>query len=184
MNSEQSKVEYRSIVDDWINHILSFSSNKDFSGLRVVCDAGNGAAGAFLEAFAEKAGFEMIPLFLEPDGDFPNHHPSPIEAKNREHARQKLLEEGADLALIFDGDADRCVILDETGEMIISGIISVIIAHSLLEKYPGKKICGNAVVSHTLEDYVKSIGGTYVKEMVGHVYIKDRMSTDPDIIFA
>jgi phosphomannomutase len=78
----------------------------------------------------------MIPLFLEPDGNFPNHHPSPIEAQNREHARLKLLEEGADMALLFDGDADRCVVLDNTGEMIISGVISVVIADALLKKNP------------------------------------------------
>lgn len=177
-------VEKRSVNQDWIHHILSFSETKNFSGLKVVCDAWNGAAWAFLSDLAEATGWDMIPLYLEPDGNFPNHHPSPIEAHNREDARLKLLEVGADIVLLFDGDADRCVILDNTGEMIISGIISVVIADSLLKKNPWKKICGNAVISKTLPDFVASKGSEYIKELVGHVYIKDRMAADQDIIYA
>lgn len=77
---------------------------------------------------AERAGFRIVPLFLEPDGNFPNHHPNPMHEKNREDARQALLRESADIAFVFDGDADRVMILDDTGEVLTSGIISSVIA--------------------------------------------------------
>jgi len=85
---------------------------------------------------AERAGFKMIPLYLDPDGDFPNHHPNPMLEKNRTDAKKALLENHADLAFIFDGDADRVMVLDDTGELMTSGIISSIIAREMLLKNP------------------------------------------------
>ena len=103
-------------------------------------DGGNGAAGSYMNEVAKRAGFQMIPLFLEPDGNFPNHHPNPMIRENREAARKKILDTGADLGFLFDGDADRVVILDNKGEMIVSGVVCSVIAHALLEKNPGKTI--------------------------------------------
>jgi phosphomannomutase len=149
-----------------------------------VADGGNGAAGAFMTRLAEKAGFHMIPLYLDPDGNFPNHHPNPMLEKNREDARQALLSNHADLAFIFDGDADRVMILDDHGESITSGIISSIIVSELAKKYPKAGYVGNATVSHILQDTVQSVDGQYEREMVGHVYIRERMMKNPAIVYA
>lgn len=137
-----------------------------------------------MSALAERAGFALIPLFLEPDGNFPHHHPNPMHEKNRQDAKDALLFESADVAFIFDGDADRVILLDETGAQINSAIISTIIAESLLEKYPDSAFIGNTVTSHNFRDFVLDHGARYVREKVGHVYIRETMMADSDIIFA
>ncbi len=155
MNSEQLKVEYRDVSNDWVDHILRFVGNDiDFSSYTIVADGGNGAAGAFMEKLSKKAGFRLIPLFLDPDGNFPNHHPNPMLEVNRLDARRALLDHQADMAFIFDGDADRVMVLDDTGELMTSGVISSIIATELLEKFPGSGYIGNAVISHIFRDTV------------------------------
>lgn len=133
---------------------------------------------------AERAGFHMIPLYLEPDGNFPNHHPNPMLEKNRADAKNTLLESHADLAFIFDGDADRVMILDDTGELMTSGIISSIIARVMLAQFPNAGFVGNATISHIYRDTVLSLGGTYESEMVGHVYIREHMMRDSSIVYA
>ena len=137
-----------------------------------------------MSALAAQAQFKLIPLFLDPDGNFPNHHPNPMHEKNREDARVALLEHHADVAFIFDGDADRVILLDETGEQINSAIVSTIIADSLLQKNPHAAFIGNAVTSHNFRDFVVAFGARYVREKVGHVYIRETMMLDPDIVFA
>ena len=179
-------LEHRDVTDDWVDHILSFvgASSLDFSSYTIVADGGNGSAGAFMARLAEKAGFNMIPLYLDPDGDFPNHHPNPMLEKNRRDAQNTLLENHADLAFIFDGDADRVMILDDSGEPLTSGIISSIIAEKMLISHPGAGFIGNATISHMYHDTVVSHGGRYESEMVGHVYIREHMMKDPSIVYA
>lgn len=133
---------------------------------------------------SERAGFRMIPLFLEPDGNFPNHHPNPMHEKNREDARQALLKNNADIAFIFDGDADRVMVLDDLGEVLTSGVISSIITNALTKKYPRAGYIGNATISHIYRDTVESLGGYYEREMVGHVYIREHMMRDSGIVYA
>ena len=178
-------VEHRNVLSDWIDQILRFtSSGADFSKYSIVADWGNGVAGIFMSALATQAQFKLIPLFLDPDGNFPNHHPNPMHEKNREDARVALLEHHADVAFIFDGDADRVILLDETGEQINSAIVSTIIAESLLQDHPRAAFIGNAVTSHNFRDFVVAFGARYVREKVGHVYIRETMMLDPDIVFA
>ena len=107
-----------------------------------------------MENLAKKAGFHMIPLFLEPDGHFPNHHPNPMYESNREDARKALLENHAHGAFIFDGDADRIILLDENGDQINSAVISCAIADIFMKEYPQSKFIGNAVTSHNFRDLV------------------------------
>jgi phosphomannomutase/phosphoglucomutase len=131
-------IETRNVVEEWVDHILGFiGKDIDFSSYTIVADGGNGSAGSFMTRLAERAGFKIIPLYLEPDGNFPNHHPNPMLEKNRADAKKALLENHADLAFIFDGDADRVMVLDDTGELMTSGIISSIIAAEMLLKTPG-----------------------------------------------
>lgn len=150
------KIEHRDVVEDWTDHILDFvGRDVDFSQYTIVADGGNGAAGAFMTRLATKAGFRMMPLFLDPDGNFPNHHPNPMHEKNREDARNALLVNKADIAFVFDGDADRVMILDDLGEVLTSGVISSVIANALAKKYPKSGYIGNATISHIFVDTVE-----------------------------
>jgi phosphomannomutase len=178
-------VEHRDVLDDWTTQILRFtSSDTDFSKYRVVADGGNGVAGVFMTDLAKKAKFHLIPLFLAPDGNFPNHHPNPMLEKNREDAKNALLEQHADIACIFDGDADRVILLDETGAQVNSAVISAIIAENILSKNPKAKFIGNAVASHNFRDFVVEHGSEYIREKVGHVYIRETMMKDSSFEFA
>jgi phosphomannomutase len=182
---DMQRIEYRDVLEDWIDHIIDFvGRDVDFSQYTIVVDGWNGAAGAFATRLAEKIGFHMIPLYLEPDGNFPNHHPNPMLAKNREDARQSLLREHADLAFVFDGDADRVMVLDDMGDIVSSGIISSVITTGLASRYPRAGYIGNATISHIFWDTVDSLGGYYEREMVGHVYIREHMMRDTGIIYA
>ena len=107
-----------------------------------------------------------------------------MHEKNREDAKNALLEHHADLAFIFDGDADRVILLDEKGEQINSAIISTIIAESFLQDHPHAAFIWNAVTSHNFRDSILAHGARYVREKVGHVYIREAMMADPDIVFA
>ncbi len=185
VNGKVAEIEKRNVLSDWISQILGFTSpSADFSKYTVVADGGNGVASVFMSALAERARFTLIPLFLDPDGNFPNHHPNPMLEKNREDAKQSLLGNHADIAFIFDGDADRIILLDETGEQVNSAIISAIIAESILEKNPGRAFIGNTVTSHNFRDFVTEHWARYVREKVGHVYIRETMMSQDDIVFA
>ncbi len=185
VNDEVEKIEHRNVLEDWILQILKFTSpSTDFSKYTVVADGGNGVAGVFMSALAERAWFTLIPLFLDPDGNFPNHHPNPMHEKNRLDAQNALLSRWADIAFIFDGDADRIILLDETGEQVNSAIISAIIAESILSKHPDAAFIGNTVTSHNFRDFVQEKWARYVREKVGHVYIRETMMADPAILFA
>lgn len=172
----------RDVSDLWVEHVASFARG-NFEGLKIVADAGNGAAGAFLPKLAKRLGFEMVGLFLEPDGNFPNHHPSPIESKNTVDLVEKVREVDADLGVAFDGDADRAVACDETGTIVPASAMMCSIVENVLSEKPGASIVYNAVSSNAVPELVTELGGTPIKSMVGHVYIKEMMKADPKIEF-
>ncbi|MDD2486830.1 MAG: phosphomannomutase/phosphoglucomutase [Candidatus Gracilibacteria bacterium] len=174
----------KDILDDWINHILSFIDIKNIKPLKIVADAGNGVAGVFMEKLAERLGIDMIPLYFEADGNFPNHHPNPIERENMQDLLNKVISENADLGVAFDGDADRMYICDEKGDIWSGTITTAMIAKTILQKNPGKKIVYNTVSGKIVSETIESSGGIGIKEKVGHVYIKETMKKDPDIVFA
>lgn len=132
---------------------------------------------------AARARFTMIPLFLEPDGNFPNHHPSPIEPKNTLDMRNKVVEIGADLGVAYDGDADRMYVCDENGIMFSGTVTTAMIASIFLKRHKGEKVIYNAVCGDIVPETILAEGGTPVVEKVGHVYIKEAMSKDPIICF-
>lgn len=173
----------RDVSDLWVEHVASFARGS-FEGLKIVADAGNGAAGAFLPKLAKRLGFEMVGLFLEPDGNFPNHHPSPIESKNTLDLVAKVKEVGADVGVAFDGDADRAVACDETGTMVPAAAMACSIIENVLLEKPGATILYNAVSSDSVREFAESLGGKTAREKVGHVYLKDAMKEDPSIEFA
>ena len=173
----------RNITDDWVDHILSFIDTKNIKPLKVVADAWNWVAGVFMEKLAEKLWIELIPLFFEPDWRFPNHHPSPIEPENMEDLIRKVLETWSDLWVAFDGDADRMYICDEKWEVWSGTITSAMISKVMLQKNPNKKIVYNAVCGNIVPETIVNNSWIPLKEKVGHVYIKEKMNLDPEIIF-
>ena len=152
----------------------------DLEGLRpltVVVDAGNGMAGHTAHAVLDGLGLSIVGLYLDLDGTFPNHQPNPLIPENLLDAQRAVREHGADLALVFDGDADRCFIIDERGEVVTPSIVTALIARSELDREPGATIVVNSITSHTVAEVVAENGGTTVVSRVGHTYVKAMMAS-------
>jgi phosphomannomutase len=144
--------------------------------LRVVADAGNGMAGYTLPAVLGSDDLELIGLFLDLDGSFPNHPPNPLEPENLLDAQQAVRHHAADLALVFDGDADRCFIIDERGEVVNPSAITAMIASQELAREPGATIVCNKITSRTVSEVVLAEGGKIVVSRVGHTFVKAAMA--------
>ena len=154
--------------------------------LRVVADAGNGMAGHTLPAvFPGGAGappIEIVGLYTDPDGSFPNHPANPLEPANLVDAQAAVREHGADLALVFDGDADRCFIIDERGEVVNPSAVTALIASRELARDPGSAIVINKITSRSVAEVVAENGGTTVVTKVGHTFVKAAMA-EHDAVF-
>lgn len=150
--------------------------------LRVVVDAGNGMAGHTMPAVLEPLGLEIIGLYTELDGTFPHHPANPLEPENLVDAQRAVRENGADLGLVFDGDADRCFIIDECGDPVDPSAITAMIAEAELQREPGATIVVNTITSACVRDVVTAAGGSVVTSRVGHTYVKAAMA-DHDAIF-
>jgi len=124
----------------FVDRVLSFVDVDAIAPLRIVVDAANGMAGAMLPPVLDRLPIEVVRCFFEPDGSFPNHEPNPLLPENREFIIRKTLDEGADLGVAFDGDADRCFFVDDTGEFVPGDFITALLAQSVLAKEPGAKI--------------------------------------------
>lgn len=179
------EMDYRKhdLSDDFVEHVASFVDIDNIRPLKVVADAGNWVAGIFMTKLSEKLWFELIPLFFEPDGNFPNHHPSPIEPENVEDMIQKVRETGADLWVAFDWDADRMYICDETWELWSGTITTAMITKLILQKNPWKKIIYNAVCGNIIQEIIDTNKWKWIRAKVWHVYIKELMNLDSDIVF-
>jgi phosphomannomutase len=127
------------IYPAFVERVLSFVTVEEIKPLRVVIDAGNGMAGAMLPPILERLPVQAVRCFFEPDGSFPNHEPNPLLPENREFVMSKVREEKADLGIAFDGDADRCFFVDDTGEFVPGDFVTALLAESMLEKEPGRE---------------------------------------------
>ena len=157
----------------------------DLSGIRrltVVADAGNGMAGHTLPAVLGSSNLTLIGLYTDPDGSFPNHAPNPLEPQNLVDASLAVRDHGADLALVFDGDADRCFVLDERGEVVSPSAITAMIASAELRRHPGATIVCNKITSWAVPEVVKAAGGMIVITRVGHTFVKAAMA-EHDAVF-
>ncbi len=163
----------------------------DISGIRrlkVVVDAGNGMAGYTVPAvLSDEAGLPALPLdieamYFELDGSFPNHEANPIEPANLVDIQARVRETGADIGLAFDGDADRCFVVDENGDVVSPSTLTALIAARELAKYPGSAIIHNLITSKSVPEVVIENGGTPVKTRVGHSFIKGTMA-ETDAVF-
>jgi phosphomannomutase len=143
--------------------------------LKVVVDGGNGMAGPVAGPVLESLELELIETYWTPDGNFPDHEPNPLLPENRRLIMQKVRETGADLGIAWDGDADRCFFIDDTGEFVAGDFLTALLAESLLEKHPAEAILYDVRASRAVPDTVARAGGTAYRNRVGHAFFKTRM---------
>jgi phosphomannomutase len=172
---DTSPAEQVDIYPAFVDRVLSFIDAGQVKPLKVVIDAGNGMAGAMLPPILERLPVDATRCFFEPDGTFPNHEPNPLLPENREFIVAKVREEGADLGIAFDGDADRCFFVDDTGEFAPGDFVTALLAESMLEKEPGAKIIYDVRASWAVPDTVTRHAGIPLVNRVGHAFIKERM---------
>ena len=171
----RGNIQRRDISEAYAAHCLSFIDINLIKPFKVVVDAGNGMAGKTLPPVFEKLPIEVIPLFFELDGSFPNHPASPIELENLVALQKKIAEEKADFGAAFDGDADRMFLVDRDGNQVGGDMTMAMVADNLLEKYPGETILYNIICSKAVPELVDRKGGKAVKTRVGHAFIKPLM---------
>ena len=151
--------------------------------LRVVLDGCNGMAGPVIGPVLERLPVQTSAHNFEPDGHFPNHEPNPLIEENRRFIIDQVRSEGADLGIAWDGDADRCFFIDDTGEFVPGDLITALIAEPMLERHPGATIVYDLRASWAVRDVVRAAGGTALENRVGHAFIKRRMRKE-DAVFA
>jgi len=180
---KSASVEQYDIWPEYVDRVLSFVDVSAIKPLRVVIDAANGMAGTMLPRVLERLPIETVRCYFEPDGSFPNHEPNPLLPENREFIVRKTLEEGADLGVAFDGDADRCFFVDDTGEFVPGDFVTALFAEIFLAREPGAKVIYDVRASHAVPDTIEAAGGEALINRVGHAFIKARMRKD-DAAFA
>lgn len=166
----------RDMLQDYVDHLLSLVNLSNIRQLRIVVDAGNGMAGHTAPAILAQLNCELIPMYFELDGSFPNHEANPIDAKNLVDLQKAVIEHKADLGLAFDGDADRCFIVDEKGNAINPSDLTALIAQRELKKHPGSTIIYNLISSRAVLEVIEENGGVGLRSRVGHSYIKKMMA--------
>ncbi|WP_425308361.1 phosphomannomutase/phosphoglucomutase [Ammonicoccus fulvus] len=176
------RLRSQDLLQAYADHVRSLVNTDDMRPLKVVIDAGNGMAGHTVPTVLEGLDLEVIGLFMDLDGSFPNHQPNPLEPENLVDAQRAVIEHGADLALVFDGDADRCFIIDETGEVVNPSAVTALIASQEMAREPGATIVINTITSRTVKEVVEDEGGELVLSRVGHTYVK-AMMLEHDAIF-
>jgi phosphomannomutase len=178
------EVSEHDVLEAYAAHLLSLAPVRG-RRLKVVVDAGNGMASHTAPAVFERLGadqVEIVPMYFELDGTFPNHEANPIEPANLRDLQARVLEEGADVGLAFDGDADRCFLVDEQGRAVSPSTLTALIASRELAKEPGATIIHNLITSRAVPEIVTELGGTPVRTRVGHSFIKATMA-ETDAVF-
>jgi phosphomannomutase len=170
------RVQKYDVWPAYVERVLSFVDVSAIRPLKVVIDAANGMAGAMLPPVLENLPqLDVVRCFFEPDGTFPNHEPNPLLPENREFIVRKTLDEGADFGVAFDGDADRCFFVDDTGEFVPGDFATAIFAEAVLVKEPGAKVIYDVRASWAVPDTIEGRGGVPLMNRVGHAFIKQRM---------
>jgi phosphomannomutase len=160
----------------FVDKVLGFVDVDAIKPLRVVIDAANGMAGAILPPVLERLPMlDVVRCYFEPDGSFPNHEPNPLLPENRAFIVEKTKSEGADFGVAFDGDADRCFFVDETGEFVPGDFTTALFAQSILERDPGGKVIYDVRASWSVPETIENAGGVPLMNRVGHAFIKQRM---------
>ena len=163
------------VLTDYADHLLSLAPVRG-RRLKVVVDAGNGMAGHTVPAVLSRVDVDLVPIYFELDGTFPNHEANPIDPETMTDLVAKVREVGADVGLAFDGDADRCFLVDERGELVSPSVLTALIASRELAKHPGAAVIHNLITSRAVPEIVAERGGTPVRTRVGHSFIKATMA--------
>ena len=172
----------REMLSEYVDYLRSLVDLSEMRSLKIVVDAGNGMAGYTAPAIFEGLNVDLIPLYFELDGSFPNHEANPIDAKNLKDLQKAVKKHKADLGLAFDGDADRCFLVDENGETVNPSDLTSLIAARELVRVPGATIIYNLISSRTVLEVIQENGGKGLRSRVGHSYIKKLMA-DSGAIF-
>jgi len=163
------------VYEEFQEAALRFIDPDAVRPLKVVVDGGNGMAGPMVGPLLERLGLDLIETYWRPDGEFPDHEPNPLLPENRTFIVERVLETKADLGIAWDGDADRCFFIDDTGEFVDGDFLTALLADSLLRKQPREAILYDVRASWAVPDTVKGAGGTPYVNRVGHAFFKTRM---------
>ncbi|MDX6244014.1 MAG: phosphomannomutase, partial [Frankiales bacterium] len=169
-------VTHRDLVTEYAAYLNKLVDLSAIRRLSVVVDAGNGMGGYTVPRVFERLPLDVLPMYFELDGSFPNHEANPIDPANLRDLQAKVLETGADIGLAFDGDADRCFVVDERGEIVSPSVITALVAVRELAKEPGSTIIHNLITSQAVPEIVREHGGVPVRTRVGHSFIKGTMA--------
>lgn len=177
------EVVEKDLVEDWVNHALSFINVDKLKPLKISVDAGNGMAGKIFPELEPYVPFEVDELYFELDGTFPNHIANPLEPKNLVDVQAAIAKNDSDAGVAFDGDGDRAMLLDEKGEPLTGTVLTALLAEYFLEKNPGATVLHNAICGRAAVEAIKNAGGKPVRTRVGHSFIKNDMRTN-NAVFA
>jgi len=173
---EKGRVTHQDVLRDYAAKVRSFVDETVLKPLKVVADTANGMGGLVVPAVFEGLPFELEMLYPELDGNFPNHPADPIQPGNLRDLQARVLEAGADVGLAFDGDADRCFLVDDKAQPVSGSTTTAIVAKAMLEKYPGSTILYNLICSKAVAEVIRENGGTPIMTRVGHSFIKAVMA--------
>ncbi len=173
--SDGGIVDSYNIIQPYIEYIKNQYRHVRFNGMRVVVDAGNGTAGLVVPELLRDLGCEVIELYCEPDGNFPNHHPDPVILENLKDLISTVKQTRAHFGIGYDGDADRIGVVDEQGEVVWGDKLMILFARDILRKHPGAVIIGEVKCSQTLYDDITTHGGKPIMWKTGHSLIKSKM---------
>jgi phosphomannomutase len=166
----------RNMLEEYVDHLLTLVDIKNIRPLKIIVDAGNGMAGHTAPAIFARLNCEVIPMYFELDGSFPNHEANPLDESTLKDLKQAMIDQKADLGLAFDGDADRCFLVDERGVAVNPSALTSLIAHRELIKHPGASIIYNLISSRAVQEVIDENGGVGLRSRVGHSYIKKMMA--------
>ena len=175
-DAERGQIVPEDIWEAFVDRVLSFVDLDGVGSVRVVIDAANGMAGAMLPPVLDRLPqVDAVRCYFEPDGSFPNHEPNPLLPENREFIIGKTRDAGAAFGVAYDGDADRCFFVDDTGEFVSGDFVTALFARSILERERGGKVIYDVRASWAVPEAIEGAGGTPLMNRVGHAYIKHRM---------
>jgi phosphomannomutase len=180
--AKSGAISRRNVLDDFAAHCLSFIDASKVKPFKIAIDAGNGMAGETVPHVFKHLPCEVLPLYFELDGSFPNHPASPIEPENMVDLQAAVRKHQCDLGVAFDGDADRMFIVNEKGELVDGSTVTALVALNTLKHHPGSKILYNLICSRSVPELIAKHGGTPIRSQVGHSLIKKTMR-EQDVVF-
>ena len=171
-----------SILPEFQEAALKFIDAGAIKPLKVVVDAGNGMAGPMVGPVLQRLGLDLVEAYFEPNGEFPDHEPNPLLRENREFIMAEVQRQGADLGIAWDGDADRCFFIDETGAFVDGDFLTALMSGSMIDKEPGATVLYDVRASRAVADTARQAGGRALVNRVGHAFFKSRMREE-DAVF-